>query len=306
MTKRFLPMCLIWGLAACGSSSNTTATSATTTDDSAANPSSPMYSSASASSVGVQMTDAPASLSLLASVNVTLDKVEVHVVPKDSQGGAFDPNLPANGNSTSAVPTEAQDDNSAYVTNPNDASIDDDAYWQSITLAATSFNLLALQGNVTAVVGGLDLPTGVLTQIRLFIDPNATHDVVLKDNSVCTLDVSSVVGKGFKIDDDFPHVPLHDGNTTNFIVDFDLQNSLSQDGNCAFSLHPVFHLRDHDVAHRPDGGWAGQHGQNGNVTATASGSASVSSQNGNVTVGASASESGESQSGHSVVYRPRG
>lgn len=250
------------------------------------------------------MTDAPPSLALLASVNVTLDKVQVHVVPKGSEGGGFDPNLPANGNVTSTGNPNGQDQNSAFVTNPNDASIDDDAYWQTITLNANTFDLLALQGNVSAVVGGLDLPSGVLTQIRLFIDPNGTNDVILKDNSVCTLDVSSVVQKGFKINEDFPHTPLHDGNTTNFTVDFDLLNSLSQDGDCAFSLRPVFHLRDHDVGHRPDGGWAGQHPEDPNGEVHATGSGSASAGNGNVAVSGSASAGGSAHSGHSVVYHP--
>lgn len=273
--------------AACGSSNNTSDAAAGSSSEAGVNAA--MYDSASASSVGVLMTDAPANLGLLASVNVTLDKVQVHVVPKGSVGGAFDPNQGAGSAAASADDGAGQDANAAFHTDPNDTSIDDDAYWQTITLANSNFNLLALQGNITAVVGGLDVPTGVLTQIRLFIDPNGVNNVVLASASVCPLDVSRIGQKGLKIDDNFPHTPLHDGNTTTFTVDFDLANSLSQDGDCAFSLHPVFHLRGHDVAHRPDGGWSGQHPEdpNGKGSVSGSGEASASASGGSASASAS-------------------
>lgn len=290
-TRLILTMLGAASFAACGSSNNSN--DSASDSKSAANSNSAMYSSASASSVGVLMTDAPANLAALASVNVSLAKVQIHVVPKGSSGGAFDPNRVDSSDDLTGVDGANQSPNTAFITDPNDTSIDDDAYWQTITMNNSNFNLLALQGNVTAVVGGLDLTTGVLTQIRLFIDPNGTNDVVLSDASICPLDVSSVVAKGFKVDDQFPHTPLHNGNSTNFTVDFDLKNSLSQDGNCAFSLHPIFHLRSHDVQHRPDGGWAGQHPQDfdsqGNVRGSGQGSAFAG--NGNATIQASGSAS---------------
>jgi post-segregation antitoxin (ccd killing protein) len=268
-------LCLL--ASACGSDSTSSETAGGT---SAADASSVLYPAGAATSVNVLLTDAPATLSSLSAVNVSISRAQLHVVAQGNttlDANAWGPN----GNPI-ADPNGHGDDDGAGddkpfnpfgafnpnnpnmgLTDPNDASIDADAFWNDITLAGTTFNLLALQGNVTQVLGGLDLPSGVLTQIRLFIDPNGTNNVVLADSTVCTLDVNSVIGRGVRINEAFPHTLLADGNTNHFTVDFDVQNSLSQDGPCAFSLRPVFHLRHHAVDTRDDGGWAKQHSGRG-------------------------------------------
>jgi hypothetical protein len=167
--------------------------------------------------VRFERTDAPPDLDQIAEVNVSLDRVEAHVAGGDyddlGDGGSF--------------------------------SDDDDGRggWRTITPEAGTFDLLALQNDVRVRLGEIDLPDGKITQIRLFIDPDADNTVVLTDGTSCALDLTKVPPTGVKINHPFKALQAEDGELVNVVIDFDVKESLDQTGECAFALKPVIKIK---------------------------------------------------------------
>jgi hypothetical protein len=171
--------------------------------------------------VTVELTDAPPDMAALAHVEVTLSRVEVHVADGDDADG--------------------DDDEGSK----SDSGADDDAGsgWRTVASPAGTFDLVLLQNDVRATLGELELPSGKITQIRLFIDPNGKNQVALQDGQVCALDLSSVPPTGIKINHPFKALDVEDSSELRIVVDFDLKESLDQTGACAFSLKPVIKLK---------------------------------------------------------------
>lgn len=171
------------------------------------------------STVALELTDAPPDRQNIDHVYISLAAVEVHVVDKASKEDG----------------------------DPKDKSIDKSNKWQTITSRAGKFDLLALQNDVTASLGELDLPEGKITQIRLHIDEQGENTVVLKDGQQCEIDISKVDKTGIKINHPFKAIDLPPGERVRVVVDFDLEESIDQQGACSFALNPVIKIKKSEV-----------------------------------------------------------
>jgi hypothetical protein len=178
--------------------------------------------------VTVELTDAPPDMATLEHVQVTLSRVEVHVAGGDA-----------------ADDDEADDDDekSSDKDTSEDADDGEGSGWRTVAAPAGTFDLVALQNDVRAKLGELELPSGKITQIRLFIDPNGTNQVVLAGGETCALDLSAVPPTGVKINHPFKALDVEDSSELHLVVDFDLKSSLDQTGSCAFALKPVIKLK---------------------------------------------------------------
>jgi hypothetical protein len=169
--------------------------------------------------VALDLTDAPPDTANLEHVYVSLSAVEVHVVDK----------------------SEKKDGD------PTDTTIDKDDKWREIVARAGTFDLLALQNDATARLGKLNLPDGKITQIRLHIDESGSNKAVLKGGEECSMDLSSVDKSGIKISHPFKALDVPEDATLRVVVDFDLKESVDQEGPCTFKLKPVIKIKTTEV-----------------------------------------------------------
>lgn len=169
--------------------------------------------------VALQLTDAPVDTDELASVFVTLAGAEVHVV----QTGTAESDDPA---------------------------IDEDNKWVSVPLERTSVDLLTLRDGVFAPLGEAEVPEGKITQIRLRLDTAGRNEVVTKAGATCSLDLRAVESSGVKITQVFKAVEVRAGYVSELLLDFDVAESLSHDGGCAFALKPVVKLVKSSVSRK--------------------------------------------------------
>jgi hypothetical protein len=170
----------------------------------------------SSTKVTLELTDAPPDTAAIEHVFVSLDRVEVHVAGSDESE--------AEGGGTNGAG-------------------DDATGWRTVAPKAGTFDLVALQNDVRATLGELDLPSGKITQIRLFIDGAARNEVLLTSGATCSLDLSSVPPTGIKINHPFKALDVSESSKLTLVVDFDLNQSLDQAGACAFTLKPVIELK---------------------------------------------------------------
>jgi len=123
-----------------------------------------------------------------------------------------------------------------------------------ISSAKTSFDLLTLQGGVTAVLAQNDVPTGSYSQVRLIVD---SARVVLRSGmtfsdgtNTASLRVPSGSESGLKVNFSSP-VVVTAGETV-LLVDFDLSRSFVFQGPPSnpnsVSLKPVLHATAMNVA----------------------------------------------------------
>jgi hypothetical protein len=170
--------------------------------------------------LSLQLTDAPPDTANLAAVTVTLSSVDVHLAGGDDEGeGEGKKDAPDGGT--------ADEQGGGWVTLPG----------------ARSFDLLRLQNGVVASLGELQLPPGKITQIRLRIDQAGTNEVRLLSGQVCALDMGAVDKGGVKINHPFKALTIREGKTTDVVIDFDLQESVSKDADCVYRLHPVIKIK---------------------------------------------------------------
>ena len=166
--------------------------------------------------VVVDITDAPPDLATIDHVYISLGSVDVHVVDKDDADER------------------------------KDGDKEDDSKWQTVEPRAGRIDLMALQNDVRQTLGELDLPGGKITQIRLFIDESGENKVIQKDGQSCDLDLASVDKSGLKINHPFKAIDADE--RVRVIVDFDLKESIDQEGDCSYSLKPVIKLKTSEPA----------------------------------------------------------
>jgi hypothetical protein len=124
--------------------------------------------------------------------------------------------------------------------NPNDATIDDDDKWHSLSVNK-SIDLVQHQGeSAAAMLGQLELPAGKITQLRLVIDTTKANTATYNGSS-CALDTTKVETRGIKINHVFKALSASKGDKVDITVDFDLADSLSPKGDC-FELSPRLKL----------------------------------------------------------------
>lgn len=128
------------------------------------------------------------------------------------------------------------------MSDPNDASIDDDDKWISLSVNR-SIDLVQHQGETAAdKLGELPLPEGKITQIRLVIDTSSPgNNVATYNGTDCNLDVEKVAKKGIKINHPFKAFETHTHRHHDVIVDFDLEESMKLKQDC-FELSPKLKL----------------------------------------------------------------
>jgi hypothetical protein len=167
--------------------------------------------------VTLELTDAPPDMATIEHVFITLDRVEVHVAGDDDDDG-------------DAKKDVADDE-------------DHDGGWHTVAAPAGTFDLVALRNDVRASLGELQLGSGKITQIRLFIATSDQNEVVLVSGESCALDLEQVPTTGIKINHPFKAIDVEDSSKINLVVDFDLAESVDQVGECAFRLKPVIKLK---------------------------------------------------------------
>jgi hypothetical protein len=166
--------------------------------------------------VTLELTDAPPDLETIEHVFITLERVEVHVAGGDDDEG---------------------DDTKKDVADEGRGG------WHNVVPPTSTFDLMALRNDVRAALGEFELPSGKITQIRLFIARAGKNEVVLVDGDVCPLDLEQVPTTGFKINHPFKAIDVEDSSKLNLVVDFDLNESVDQSGPCSFRLKPVIKLK---------------------------------------------------------------
>jgi hypothetical protein len=168
--------------------------------------------------VTLELTDAPPDMTKIEHVFITLERVEVHVAGDDD---------------------DDDDDAKKGVVDGDDHS----AGWRTVPAPDSTFDLVALRNDVRASLGELELPSGKITQIRLFIARGGKNEVVLVDGDTCALDLEQVPTTGIKINHPFKAIDVEDSSKVNLVVDFDLAESVDQVGACEFRLKPVIKLK---------------------------------------------------------------
>jgi hypothetical protein len=165
-----------------------------------------------ASTLALSLTDAPADLATIRAALFTIGPVDVHVAGGGDEQG--------------------------------DAAGGEETGWLTLDHPAETFDLLLLQNEVVAPLGEFHLPTGKITQIRVHLDAAGRNEIHLADGRICPLDLADVAAEGVKINHPFKALDLQADHTTSVVVDFDLRESLSHDGDdaCAFRLKPVIKL----------------------------------------------------------------
>ena len=182
---------------------------------------------------------APLDLTGVAHVYVTLQQVDIHVVPAPTQG-----------------PDEG------------DPSVGNDGGWRSVPLSATpTIDLMALRGGVVTSLGSLlGPPAGKITQIRLMLDRQGDNRVVLASGTSCALDLAEVPGTGIKIIHPFVAIDVDQREALRIVLSLDLRQSLMASGACSYRLEPVISLESVErdaVDDHPQGG-PGRAGAQGN------------------------------------------
>lgn len=168
--------------------------------------------------VALRLTDAPPDTDNMAAVTVSLRRVDVHVAGEKE---------------------EAQGDEDKSTKETGHAG-----GWHTLTMSPPhAFDLLKLQNDVSEALGELSLPPGKLTQIRLFVDDTGKNEVTLKTGQSCRLDLKGVDREGIKINHPFKALDVKEGQTLEVLVDFDLKESVSKEGDCAYRLAPVIKLK---------------------------------------------------------------
>ncbi len=163
--------------------------------------------------LSLKITDAPLDGENVASVFVTLSKVEVHLAGDDHEEG--------------------------------NAEAKDDAGWHTIDMPPRAIDLFRLQNGATETLAEPSLPEGKVTQMRVHLDPAGRNEVVLKEGArKCPLDMSAVDKKGVRIIHPFK---IAGGVTTDVLVDFVLQESVEKLGDCQYRLHPKILIKSTQV-----------------------------------------------------------
>jgi len=105
--------------------------------------------------------------------------------------------------------------------------------WQSLVVTPKVYNLLELTNGNETFLGGLDLPGGRISQIRLKLGENNTLKV---DDVEYPLTTPSAQQSGLKLQ---VHTILAEGITYKMVLDFDAAKSVVQTGNNKYLLKPV-------------------------------------------------------------------
>lgn len=109
--------------------------------------------------------------------------------------------------------------------------------WVSVGAGYTSYDLLALQNGLTALLGDANLGAGTVTGIRLVLDEADPGSIVIA-GVPSPLKVPSGSQSGLKLQG---NITLTPGEVTSITIDFDASKSIVKAGN-QYLLKPVLHI----------------------------------------------------------------
>ncbi len=107
--------------------------------------------------------------------------------------------------------------------------------WKSLNVQKGVYNLLKFTNGLDTLLGGIELPAGKVSQIRLVLGDNNT--VKIADQSF-NLTTPSAQQSGLKI---LVDTQLSAGITYKITLDFDAAQSIVQTGSSKYILKPVIH-----------------------------------------------------------------
>ena len=110
---------------------------------------------------------------------------------------------------------------------------DNERGWQTLDVTPTVYDLLKLTNGEETLLGGIELPGGRLSQVRLKLGENNTVKI---DDEVFPLSTPSAQQSGLKVQ---IHEVLAEGVTYKIVLDFDAAKSVVESGNQTYSLKPV-------------------------------------------------------------------
>jgi len=173
------------------------------------------------STVALELTDAPVTLSAVEKIEISFGKVEVE--SGHSCGGG--------------------DKDGAR------AGRERGGEWTTVNENAGTFDLLSLRDGVTAPLGEVEV-WGEVQAIRLQIDAAGTNQVIMKDGTVCALDTTGVTEASLRIAEGAEALSLERGGRTTIVVDFIAEESIEEVSACNFKLAPVLAIKS--VTHADD------------------------------------------------------
>jgi hypothetical protein len=173
------------------------------------------------STVAIELTDAPVTLSTVEKIEISLGKVDVqsgHSCNGGDKDGAR-------------------------------AGREREGEWTTVSENAGTFDLLSLRDGVTAPLGEVQV-WGEVQAIRLQIDGAGTNRVILKDGSTCALDTTGVTEASVRIAEGAEAIEVGRGGRTTVVVDFIAEESIEEVSACNFKLAPVLAIKS--VSHEDD------------------------------------------------------
>lgn len=111
-----------------------------------------------------------------------------------------------------------------------------DAGWLTVTEEMQSFDLLTLQNDVTAALGGTALAPGAYSQVRMIVDRASV--VVAGEESPLTIASGAETGIKIPLDATF-----EENMTYSITLDFDAHKSVKSTGQ-GWLMTPVIHVKD--------------------------------------------------------------
>lgn len=106
----------------------------------------------------------------------------------------------------------------------------------NLSVNAGVYNLLDFTNGVDTLIASSDVPTGMLSQVRLILGPNNS---VMVDSVVYPLSTPSAMQSGLKLN---VHSTLVEGVVYNLLLDFDANQSIVLTGNGDYILKPVIRV----------------------------------------------------------------
>jgi len=172
------------------------------------------------STVVIELTDAPIDTSSIDKVEVSLGKVEI-------QAGHSCHNSDMKGGEPGAKGGE----------------------WIAINDSVGTIDLLSLQNGATLPLGEVEL-WGEVTSIRVSIDSAGKNQVVLNDGRACAIDTAGITEAQVSIGEGVDAVDHSRGGRTKIVVDFVVEESLTEVSSCNFKLTPVLDIKS--ITHEDD------------------------------------------------------
>jgi len=114
---------------------------------------------------------------------------------------------------------------------------EEEAEWESLSNVETGrYDLLQLTGGVSQLLADVEIPAGYLDQIRLVLGPDNVVDV---DGEEIALATPSAQQSGLKLN---VQQELEAGESYEYLLDFDVDESVVITGNSGYILKPVIRM----------------------------------------------------------------